>query len=297
MRIINILIVLVFVPLFVVSSASGQWLVNQSFEGTFPPTGWQLFNNLSLAWAQNSDRAHSGTYSAAVEYLAGTNVVWLVSPMVDLTSLSKSVTYPWLVYWENVDDGAFADQHWVRISTDWDGVSDPGLQGTWTNLTTDIGTEDTWVQKGFDLSAYATETSVYIAFYYTGNYASSWYIDDVQIGQDPLSIDLLHFNGRQISEGILLDWETASEVDCMGFTILRYTFNANSGEFSKARLLTDNIIPSEGTASSGASYKFVDSKTRPQTTYRYILIEVKGNTEEIDADSVDITTKEFRLPR
>ncbi|MDG2330654.1 MAG: DUF5017 domain-containing protein, partial [Flavobacteriales bacterium] len=74
------------------------------------------------------------------------------------------------------------------VSMDYDGISDPSLQGTWTNLsgTVNWDLDDTvwdWVTSGpIDLSAFKS-SNTYIAFKYQGSNmdGATWEIDDINI--------------------------------------------------------------------------------------------------------------------
>lgn len=155
-----------------------SWVVNEGFETAVPPSGWINYSVTGTnSWTQTSARAHSGTYSAYFDDYSGDNDVWLITPAIDLSGMSS----PILDYWENVNWSSWADENNVKISTDYSGSGDP-TNATWTLLRSDIGAEDVWTEIIIDLSAYAGQT-VYIAFQYVGNYASEWYIDDVQVGE------------------------------------------------------------------------------------------------------------------
>ena len=169
---------LLAIMLFTASLAFAQWVVDEGFETSVPPSGWIEYQVTgSNSWAQTSSRANTGTYSAFFNDFSGDNDVWLITPVSDLSGM----TSPKLKYWENVHYGSWADSHNVKYSTDYSGSGDPTL-ATWTTLNSTIGTEDTWVEKEFNLPTSAT---VYVAFQYVGNYASEWYIDDVKVGQLP----------------------------------------------------------------------------------------------------------------
>jgi hypothetical protein len=59
-------------------------------------------------------------------------------------------------------------------------------------------------------------------------------------------------------------WETALEIDNTGFNLYRAA--GQSGPFTR---INDALIPAEGDAASGASYRFVD--TPGKGIFRYLL--------------------------
>ncbi|MBF0451442.1 MAG: hypothetical protein HQK75_12125 [Candidatus Magnetomorum sp.] len=73
---------------------------------------------------------------------------------------------------------------------------------------------------------------------------------------------------------MLIQWQTTSEVDTAGFHIQRS--ETIDGPFS---IITDRIIPTQGSAISGASYSYQDSQIESGKLYYYQLVEVdlKGN--------------------
>jgi len=195
------------------SSGSGP-LLSEDFEsGTFPPAGWTSYEAGDPAgWQDSTTRAHSPTHSAFHndDNVATTCDDWLITPAIDLSGTSAPV----LSYYENVNYSTWADEHNVLISTDYSG-GDPSA-ATWTVLNSTIGTEDTWEQKTFDLSAYTSSSSVYIAFQYKGDYASEWYVDDVTIEDAPcnaptnVSLSNITNTGVDVSwsaGGTETDWE------------------------------------------------------------------------------------------
>ncbi len=69
---------------------------------------------------------------------------------------------------------------------------------------------------------------------------------------------------------ITIEWTTATEQNTAGFQLYRRT--TPDGEFL---LITKEIIPSQGNALSGSSYKFEDTNVTPGETYDYLLEEIE----------------------
>ena len=74
-----------------------QVLLQESFEGTFPPTGWTLVNNgTGNAWKQNTTAtyAYAGTKSMQLQYnSANAADAWAFTPALSLTTSSVLVTF------------------------------------------------------------------------------------------------------------------------------------------------------------------------------------------------------------
>ena len=136
----------------------------------------------------------------ATNYSNGQNVpsnTWLISPAVDLSSASQPMlSFETIMKWP----GPALVLH---ISTDYDGISNPTQQGTWTDITTlatwdvDNTTWGSWTPSGdVDLTNYISSTT-YIAYEYLGsaNSGSTWEIDNIKITEGsappppPLGID------------------------------------------------------------------------------------------------------------
>ncbi|MGC9357370.1 MAG: hypothetical protein ACP5GX_05875 [Anaerolineae bacterium] len=68
---------------------------------------------------------------------------------------------------------------------------------------------------------------------------------------------------------VIIDWETASEVEAAGF--LLYRSESPDGPFE---LVSENLIPAEGDPLVGASYEYVDDEVVWGEQYFYQLEEV-----------------------
>ncbi len=136
-----------------------------------------------------SDQGSTGNFYGKATGWNGTaaedSEMWLISPSMDLTT----ATQPTLEFRNATNFNGPALQ--LLISTDYDGTSDPSVQGTWT----DISGSATWSAGGFawtptsvDLSAYAGTGNgmVYIAYKYTSAAASgaaTWEVDDIMVDE------------------------------------------------------------------------------------------------------------------
>ena len=150
--------------------------------------GWQNFvvisNPGSYDWT-TSDLGSTGNFYGVANGWNGAGgddtELWLVSPPMDLTS----ATTPNLTFRNATNFSGPALQ--LMISSDYDGSSDPSVQGTWNDISGSV----TWSAGGFawtnsgnvDLSAYNGNNGVYIAYRYTSdptNGSAPWEVDDIE---------------------------------------------------------------------------------------------------------------------
>jgi len=92
----------------------------------------------------------------------------------------------------------------------------------------------------------------------------------------PTAVDLASFLARPDGNSILVEWETATEVDALGFNL--YRAQDPGGE---TLLLNDELIPAKQPGSPiGSQYQFVDRPVEPGTPYYYWLdcVHIDGST-------------------
>jgi len=82
-------------------------------------------------------------------------------------------------------------------------------------------------------------------------------------------VELTSFTAKAASDGIRLEWETASELDNAGFNLWRC--ETKDGQYKK---INKQLIPAQGGSSWGAEYQFIDSLVESGRTYFYKLEDV-----------------------
>jgi hypothetical protein len=87
-------------------------------------------------------------------------------------------------------------------------------------------------------------------------------------------VELTSFTAAGVPSGILLDWQTGSELDNLGFHVHRSTSEA--GPWQR---LTSSLIPGLGSSAVGQSYSWLDGGLANGVTYCYRL-------EDVDTKSV-----------
>jgi hypothetical protein len=108
--------------------------------------------------------------------------------------------------------------------------------------------------------------------------------------------DLGNFTATPVQNSILLNWETFSELDSVGFNLWRATApdasmckGKNVEDYSEVTKLTGRLIPATGGLFQGASYAYQDRTVKSQTTYCYGL-------EEIDRQGVSMVYWDSIIP-
>jgi hypothetical protein len=100
-------------------------------------------------------------------------------------------------------------------------------------------------------------------------------VGDIDI--PPTAVELASLGTRRTGQGVLLEWETASEVDSLGFNVYR-SRSARSGY----QQLNTDLIPCRSPGGvAGAGYRFFDGQAQPSLAYYYVLetVDVHGGVE------------------
>jgi hypothetical protein len=85
------------------------------------------------------------------------------------------------------------------------------------------------------------------------------------------AVELVSFEAREGDAAVLLEWETGSEVDNVGFYLYRAT--SESGPYE---LVNPSVIPGLGSSPRGARYRYVDSGLVNGRTYFYELEDLES---------------------
>ncbi len=88
----------------------------------------------------------------------------------------------------------------------------------------------------------------------------------------PLLVVLRSFTAEWTKDGVLVRWSTASEINNVGFRLLR-GHQAPSGR-ERLELLTPQVIPPAGTELYGADYEFLDESAQPGSVLYYYLEDI-----------------------
>ena len=97
------------------------------------------------------------------------------------------------------------------------------------------------------------------------------YNDSRLVVENLTVVTLASFTATAHDGYVLLEWETASEIDNAGFNLWRSEAEAEAGPYTK---LNADLIPARGGPTTGASYSFRDNTVTNGVTYWYKLEDV-----------------------
>ncbi len=94
---------------------------------------------------------------------------------------------------------------------------------------------------------------------------------------NPLPVNLVAFDGNPLERGIRLNWLTASEIDNMGFIVLRDGVEI-------ASFANTDALRGRGTTTETSRYEFIDGTAQKETEYTYKLrsIDLGGFVHEYE---------------
>gem|GEM_PF-3471385 len=92
---------------------------------------------------------------------------------------------------------------------------------------------------------------------------------------NPTLVELSSFTAKGGVRGVILSWETTSEMEHAGFHLWR----SENKEWGYERI-TEALIPAEGSTTQGAAYRFEDTAAAPGKNWFYKLedVDADGNT-------------------
>jgi len=239
---------------YYVAPAAGPYFT-EDFEngGTFP-SGWTLTNGTD-DWQIDDGTTHGpgapqeGSYCAYFndyDFSSGTTAD-MVTPTIDLSS----ATNPELTFWYWDSNGS--DTVEILVSTN----------GTnFTNVFTTPSSVTSWTEFTVDLTAYAGQPSVNIAFRGTSVYGiTNPHVDNIKVAEAPSCLDP---TGLTV-DSVTMDTATLSWTDAGG----------NSGNY-KVEYKADGTS-TWAVASSNATSPYTITGLSPATTYNWQLTKDCGN--------------------
>ena len=178
-------IIICLMVVLMASVAFADELVNEGFEGTFPPTGWTVEGThggytsyYDYSWNQAYAYYHSGGYSALAygTYDYAPQDELLYTGAIDLSGYSAASVTFWSYGFES-SYAATGTVTTLEVSTD--------AKATWTTLWTYPAYIGTWEEQMVDISAYAGET-VNLGWRHVftdggGETANDFFLDDVVV--------------------------------------------------------------------------------------------------------------------
>jgi hypothetical protein len=175
--------------------------------------------------------------------------------------------------------------------------ADDSVNSTSLNLTLRIATRTTggWESRGptggvntsslpttFDSDAFTQDIGTLDSFFVA--------LGTTNAGDDPLPVELLSFTGTSTVQGVKLRWETASESESNGFTVLRRLEGENAWtEVSSYQ--SDNALRAQN-ALNGASYSFTDKALlEVGKSYEYQLRETGFDGQVATLETITLTIR------
>lgn len=261
-------------------------MINEGFEGIFPPTGWDTLSApggtqggpTPIPWHKDAGYFHGGSYGAA--YGWGHNLDgWLRILNLDFSQVvAIDLSFWWesSFYW-SVDPNDNADL-FVEVSTDggtsWDtlwtfgdsaDVVNSGPLWPWGQFV--------WVQSTLNLDAYAGQSDVYVAFRVVADDNADIAIDDVLIDtteaavaekpitQDPKSFSLIANTSNPTKGYTSFSYSTTQQG--------RVSLKVYDGAGRLVRELVDGLLEPAGTKT--VSWNGKDENHRPVATGIYFI--------------------------
>ncbi|MCH7965251.1 MAG: T9SS type A sorting domain-containing protein [Bacteroidetes bacterium] len=96
-----------------------------------------------------------------------------------------------------------------------------------------------------------------------------------------IPVELTSFSALTNANDVILNWQTATEINNQGFEIQR----SSDGEFEKI-----GFVPGHGTTTETQSYIFIDENVLPgEYSYRLKQMDYDGTTEYSNIVEIDVT--------
>ncbi|MBQ1781121.1 MAG: fibronectin type III domain-containing protein [Bacteroidales bacterium] len=153
-----------------------QDVINEGFEGSvFPPAGWTTSAvSDDPAWTgwMRANTAHSGTYSAFVEWASDGHESYMITPQLSLSG------HKVLSFWVASDYGSWVDNTTLTVETS---TATNAIEDFTVLQTVTLPTQDyQFVNVIIDLLPYSGQT-LYLAFHIQDDYGTGVYLDDIHI--------------------------------------------------------------------------------------------------------------------
>ncbi len=92
---------------------------------------------------------------------------------------------------------------------------------------------------------------------------------------------------RLINPSVQIEWTTASEVDTLGFNLMREDHSASE----ERQKINPQLIMAVGSPISGETYHFLDANVKTGKSYTYHLREITLSNEIVDLESINVRVK------
>ena len=224
-----------------------------------------------LMWTKNANLAGTKTWQKTLDYVAGMNSGngtygykdWRLPNIIEINSLKDYSSFA--PYLHNPFINVQSVDYWSS-STYADYNNNVWLVNLWYG-STEIGSKD-----------------------------DNYYVLPVRGEQNntPTAITLSSLTAEAKNNKVIIQWQTATEINNLGFNILRS--ESETGPYTK---INKKLIKAKGSSTKGASYKFKDKNIETGKTYWYKLEDIDSNTgpAQHDAVKVEVTAKKVKAKK
>ena len=186
-------------------------------------------------------------------------------------------------YWKGlVTNGSFNG----RVELNWG--SNDGVDGTLTDL---VVTRSTTGQTGtyenignFNRSGDSNSGTIQSNDTDIRSTAADYFTFGSQTGDNSLPVELVSFEAITDVGNVTLKWETASELNNMGFNVYR----ALSGKEEEWVTVNNELIPGQGTYPNETQYSFTDNGVESGRTYLYKLESVSLTGVRVEEKVIEV---------
>lgn len=96
---------------------------------------------------------------------------------------------------------------------------------------------------------------------------------------------------ERLTPTVRIEWSTESEVDTLGFNLVR----EDESDPADEQQINPQLILAQGSPISGLDYHFIDRDVQPGKTYMYRLVEINNANEIIELESIEFRVKQKGL--
>jgi hypothetical protein len=92
---------------------------------------------------------------------------------------------------------------------------------------------------------------------------------------------------QRLTPSVRIEWTTESEVDTLGFNLLREDLT----DQGNGQTINPQLILAQGSPISGTSYHFIDRDIQAGKSYSYQLMEIDNSNQIVELESIEVHVK------
>ncbi|NUN10699.1 MAG: M28 family peptidase [Ignavibacteriaceae bacterium] len=260
-------------------------------------TNWVISGTWGTTTSKFVSPPYSYTESPAGNYVASATYTMTMANTINLGDF-LGATLEFSAQWAIEDNWDYGQ---IQITTD-NGTTWTALAGSFTNPGQGTfqpagqplydGAQSTWVNEMIPLNAYKNKP-VKFRFYFRSDGSQQfdgWYVDNIKLKTfSGIPVELAAFSINPESDGVTLNWLTASELNNKGFKIQRML---GDGLWKDAA-----FIEGRGTTTEQTAYSYFDKLAYNGTVqYRLLQTDLDGTEKIYGPKQVNVNTvREFAL--